>query len=916
MAKNPKKLDLDKKLSKSKFDVSKISSKASFIKVKNVDDKRKDYSKTFTVDSVAKNISLESSLPEFEITGFESHIMSYDEQLKLKVLEINSDQPEGQGSVNDPSLGTISRDQICETCHGNYITCKGHYAIIKLNHFFLNPIVAMRGINVLQCVCNSCGKGLLSRQICIEKGFFNLPCHKRIEEMAKYISEGNFSCDNCKLVNCKYFPSELKKGWEVYCQLPGDNQPRQIKSIQEIEKIYNEIPQEDLENMGFKGKSSPKNWILKAIIVPPIFSRPGGFFDGQQTTEHLSAAFLNIYNENMKIKNFKDNDTDGGSSYIKAVNSLYFHIYHMYDNTDCKNLGGSNGEVLKGIRERLYTKKGVFRENVNGKRVDQCGRSIAAPSKKNKFSWATLPEIFRKKLTFPEKVTHYNYNRMREIFNNLECNFITIGSGKDKGKTFSSQILKQKYNYEICVGDVIKRWGRPGDTGFTNRQPTLHKNGFCGHKIKYHKFLTITQHSSETTPYNADYDGDEFNFHMNQSNGAVIESLTTANITSCIMSNQSSKPLMGLVFNCPLSAYLLSKYNRIFTPQTWDEAIDYVFENKNIPKLKSLRERLQKHDIQFYSNKALISVLFPEDFFYNHKKVKIVNGILIEGVLDKSHVGSGQNSIIHVLSKIYPKQTVVDFFTEGQFLFDWFISYVGFSIGYGDCIFTKKNELNIFIKSELLKAKIQIDSISNFENIKTQLEKENYQKKIVEILDNATNNFGRFIDQNLSKENKFMQSASSGSKGSITNLTQIMGPLGLQKVSTKPINRKLNNKTRVISYFPCNDRSVDSLGYISNSFESGLSPSELFFHGMVSREGVLDTASNTPAIGAEHRNLTKVFEDTYLDYNGSILNRNKILSFSNLNNLATKSLIPVKIPEIGLVDHYIDFENIAGILNN
>ena len=67
------------------------------------------------------------------------------------------------------------------------------------------------------------------------------------------------------------------------------------------------------------------------------------------------------------------------------------------------------------------------------------------------------------------------------------------------------------------VGYVVERHIVDDDVIVFNRQPTLHKMSMMGHRIKVLPWSTFRLNLSVTTPYNADFDGDEMNLHVPQS---------------------------------------------------------------------------------------------------------------------------------------------------------------------------------------------------------------------------------------------------------------------------------------------------------------------------------------------------------------------------------------------------------------
>ena len=56
---------------------------------------------------------------------------------------------------------------------------------------------------------------------------------------------------------------------------------------------------------------------------------------------------------------------------------------------------------------------------------------------------------------------------------------------------------------------------------------------------------------------------------------------------------------------------------------------------------------------------------------------------------------------------------------------------------------------------------------------------------------------------------------------------------------------------------------------MANSFYSGLTPMEFFFHTMGGREGLVDSAVKTADTGYMQRRLMKALEDLCISYDGT-----------------------------------------------
>ena len=66
------------------------------------------------------------------------------------------------------------------------------------------------------------------------------------------------------------------------------------------------------------------------------------------------------------------------------------------------------------------------------------------------------------------------------------------------------------------------------------------------------------------------------------------------------------------------------------------------------------------------------------------------------------------------------------------------------------------------------------------------------------------------------------------------------------------------------------DKAPEGKGFVANSFYSGLTPTEFFFHTMAGREGLVDTAVKTAETGYMSRRLMKALEDLFVHYDGTV----------------------------------------------
>lgn len=107
-----------------------------------------------------------------------------------------------------------------------------------------------------------------------------------------------------------------------------------------------------------------------------------------------------------------------------------------------------------------------------------------------------------------------------------------------------------------------------------------------------------------------------------------------------------------------------------------------------------------------------------------------------------------------------------------------------------------------------------------------------------------------------------------GSKGSKINISQMVSCVGQQAVSGHRIPEGFVNRT--LPHFPKGSRTPAAKGFVENSFYTGLTATEFFFHTMGGREGLVDTAVKTAETGYMQRRLMKALEDLCVSYDGTV----------------------------------------------
>lgn len=122
----------------------------------------------------------------------------------------------------------------------------------------------------------------------------------------------------------------------------------------------------------------------------------------------------------------------------------------------------------------------------------------------------------------------------------------------------------------------------------------------------------------------------------------------------------------------------------------------------------------------------------------------------------------------------------------------------------------------------------------------------------------------------LHPTNSALIMAQSGSKGSNINISQMIACVGQQAINGKRVPNGFED--RALPHFEKHSKIPAARGFVQNSFYSGLTPTEFFFHTMAGREGLVDTAVKTAETGYLQRRLVKCLEDLVVQYDETVRN--------------------------------------------
>lgn len=817
---------------------------------------------------LAKTRKRNKNLPVLEIEQISYSLFSYDDLKEQAVFKVKNTNDQGLHSVNDPRSGVVENNQVCRTCHLDNLECPGHYGMIEMNEPFINTMFMRQAVDILVSVCNSCGGNLLTKPILEEKGIMNLNGSARLRAIAdaskKVHCRRQHGAIGDNIIACTpnpvYKTSKIREMGKIVYTYDGKAGSDRDRDVYDIEKIFDAITEEDAEILGFSNLAHPRRLIVKAIPVIPICARAPAIQDGEMLKDDLTSMYIDIVRDNIKLGDptLSEKDRDG------FKRAMIFKISHMIDNTDAKYAQGPKKKYL-GIKGRVQGKEAIIRQLIQGKRVDFSARTVLSPDPNLKFGEIRLPRVWAPSLTYPEEVSVSNIGRLTKLFKAGRITHITPNQGKYEGRKIkvNKRIIAEQ---NLSFGDVVTRWLQDGDRVVFNRQPTLHKQGIMGYKVVLGDPLTIGLHLSATTPHNADFDGDEGTIHAPQSREAMLEVALLMSINANILNSQNNKNIISVVMDSLTGSYLLTQPDTFIEKSVFSNIIGFL---ENEDGLATLNERLSKYHLPIYSGRALFSAILPEDFYYRKNDLMIRDGILVSGVLTSDHIGSSHGSIIQVMMKDYGQERTSEFLTDIYSITRQWLDVRGFSVGLDDCFLTG-DDSEIEIAKAIQKAKMLVKSMGT--KLDNPLEEERREAQIMEYLKGAKALGARISDKNLCDRNAFNSMAKSGAKGSVVNIAKITGILGQEFVQGQRMPETISGGRRCLPYFPEDSIAPGARGFCENSFLTGLTPSEFFFHSAGGREGLTDTAIKTAESGSLHHRIVKALEDIKVLDDGSTRN--------------------------------------------
>jgi DNA-directed RNA polymerase subunit A' len=821
--------------------------------------------------------------------GIKFSIWSPVEVRKFSVAEITApetydeDGMPVQGGLMDNRLGTLEPGQKCGTCGNTSARCPGHFGHIELAEPVLHIAFVDDIHKLLITCCRSCSRVKLG-QSDIEK-YRALRTAKAAYSVITLENIKDEIIEKAKKV--KVCPHCEKEQYELVFTKPtifvekteaGENR---LLPITIRERMMN-IPDDDLLLLGYDSKTARPEWfVLQVLPVPPVTVRPSIILEtGIRSEDDLTHKLVDIIRVNQRLKESKEAGTPP-LIVQDLVDLLQYHVTTYFDNevSGIPQAHHRSGRPLKTLTQRLKGKEGRFRGSLSGKRVDFSSRTVISPDPNLTISSVGVPVDVAKKLTIPETVSQWNLERLKTLVMNGPniypgANYIIRPDGVKIRLDYVSD--RELVADSLASNYVVERHLSDGDIVIFNRQPSLHRMSIMAHYVKVLPYRTFRLHPAVCPPYNADFDGDEMNLHVPQSEEARAEAALLMRVQDQLISPRYGGPIIGGIRDFITGAYILTSGDTFLNREEFaNMALSGGYEG-GLPQADS-----KEKDSQRYSGRQLFSLFFPSDFNFvvtskwnkaakgEGKDVIIRNGQLLGGVIDKASIGAEEpDSVLHRIAKDYGNDTARKFLDSILIILKTYLTQRGFSYGYSDLWLNEETRKEIRAIIERAYEKVD-ELIKQYKEGTLPLTRglspeEALELYVVNELSRARDRAGKTADRAFPDDNSGVIMASTGARGSTLNIGQMTAALGQQSIRGKRINKGYHNRS--LPHFRINDTNPDAKGFVKSNYRDGLSPLEFFFHAMGGREGLVDTAVRTQQSGYMQRRLINALEHLKIEY--------------------------------------------------
>jgi DNA-directed RNA polymerase subunit beta' len=558
----------------------------------------------------------------------------------------------------------------------------------------------------------------------------------------------------------------------------------------------------------FTQQSLDPHWmILKAIPVIPPDLRPMVALDGGRfATSDLNDLYRRVINRNNRLKRLVElNAPEVITRNEKRM--LQEAVDSLIDNSarHSKTVIAATGKKrqLKSLADVLKGKQGRFRQNLLGKRIDYSGRSVIVIGPYLQMHQCGLPKSMALELFRPFIISELI---KRELVHNIR----------------SANRFIEADNPEVW--DILEMIATNAVV-LLNRAPTLHRLGIQGFQPVLIEGKAIQIHPMVCSAFNADFDGDQMAVHVPLTEEARQEAknlmLSTNNLLKPATGQPVARPDKDIAWGCfYMSTLEEPKDGNVKSFGTPRDAV-YAYQVGRLPVRERIKTRLKPggETIETSVGRIILNDLFPKEVGFRNEPI-----------------GTKQLAeITRVTLEIRGFERTARFLDEVKEMGFTFATRSGFSYGMGDL--PDVSEKNRLIE-EGEKKVLEIEE-SYKEGLLTKSER---YSQIIKLWADVKDRVQRMCKDSLNPLGTIYSMIESGARGSIGQLTNVVGMKGL-----------VANPAGLTIELP-----------VKSSFREGLDVLEYFISSHGTRKGLTDTALKTANAGYLTRRLVDVAQDVVI----------------------------------------------------
>ena len=578
-------------------------------------------------------------------------------------------------------------------------------------------------------------------------------------------------------------------------------------------------------------------WMFLTVVpvIPPALRPMVGLEGGRYATSDLNDLYRRVINRNNRLKKLKEIDApevilrNEKRILQEAVDSLIDNS--ITRQSDSQAMSQAQRRALKSLADNLKGKRGLFRQNLLGKRVDYSGRSVIVVGPQLKLHQCGLPKHMALELFRPFIISKI---LQAELAFNIRGANKLIEEGIPEVWAILEEVIKGKY--------VL-----------LNRAPTLHRLGIQAFNPVLIEGNAIQIHPLVCPAFNADFDGDQMAVYVPLSIEAQEEARDRMAANRNLLKPQNGDPIINPRLDMVLGCYWMTKIidgekgegkafsnpNQAITAYHFG-AVSFRAKIKILPTEKAKYEKFEGDLFETSVGRLLFNSILPEDFDYINEEID----------------SKKMSALVDDLIRLYATEDVPKILDKIKDFGFEYITRSGITWGINNVVIPagKKDIIEAGKKQE--------------EEVVTQyneglLSDEERHRKLIEIWENAKNEITKIIPETLDKNGPVYDMLKSGARGSLDSITQMSGMKGL---IVNPAGETID--------FP-----------IIPSYKEGLSPIEYFITTHGSRKGLADTALKTASAGYLTRRLVDVVQDIIISEEDCGTKESKIIRKENISGL-------------------------------